>query len=66
MTIKELKKAIKGLPDHMDVLVRQYSDEYAFSMSEVMEVRDISFYESGDEDPEDAVKVPCFVITDEL
>ncbi len=65
MTIKELKNAIKDLPDHMDVLVHQEYDESYFSMSESCNVRKITFQDE-EMDPEEWAEVECFCITDEI
>lgn len=65
MTIKELKKAIENLPDHMDVMIKQENEESPFSMSEKMEVRKITFQDE-EIDPEKWAEVECFCITDEI
>lgn len=65
MTIKELKNAIKDLPDHMDVLIHQEDDESHFSMSQTHEVRKITFQDE-EMDPEEWAELECFCITDEI
>lgn len=65
MTIKDLKKAIADLPDHMDVMLYQTNDEYEYAMSERIEVRSVTFGEEEFPEKEWAV-VECLVISDEV
>lgn len=65
MTIKQLKEAIKDLPDYMDVMIRQENDEYGFSLAENAQPQVVTFFTHEDLAEEYAEDV-CFVITDEI
>lgn len=65
MTVKDLKKAIADLPDHMDVMVEQTNDEGRYGMSERVEVRAVLFQD--EEIPsEEWDRVECLVISDDI
>jgi len=62
MTIKELKAKIKDLPDNMDVMIVQTSEEFKYSLCEIAIVKDVNFSEG------DVVMATdkCLVISDEI
>ena len=65
MTIKELKIAIANLPDNMDVMIEQTSDESLYGMAQKAEVRSVIL--KGDDIPKkEWAKVDCLVISDEF
>lgn len=66
MTIKELKEKIKYLPDHMDVLIMQESEEGGFSQAEEAKVRTITFYDDENDPDGESAEDDCFCITDEI
>ena len=65
MTVKQLKEAIKDLPDDMNVMIHQTWDESPLSESETATVRLVTFA-GEDFEPEDYGKRDCLVISDEL
>lgn len=62
MNIKELKEAIKDLPDNMDVMIEQTNDESRYGMANEVEVENVKF-QDGDND-EVFAEVDCLVIRD--
>lgn len=62
MTVRELKQALKGLPDYMDVYIKQTNDEYSLSYVETAKVVKATFLEdTGENEAKDDV----FLITDD-
>ena len=52
MTIKQLKEAIKDLPDNMDVFIDERITDFTYGLVNNATVREIDFYEDhGDEKP---------------
>lgn len=62
MTVRELKQALKGLPDYMDVYIKQTNDEYSISYVETAKVVEATFVEDTGEDK---AKDDVFLITDD-
>lgn len=50
MTVAQLKKAIENLPDNMDVFVGERETDFLYGLVDKIEVKEINFYESPDED----------------
>ena len=48
MTVKELKEAIKDLPDTMDVFMDERLTEFTYGLVNSAEVREINFMEDID------------------
>lgn len=65
MTIKQLKEAIKDLPDNMDVMIHQTWDESPMSMVEQITVQDVTFG-SEDIDEKEWATEKCLVLTDDF
>lgn len=65
MNVAQLKKIINKLPDHMEVVVAQTSnDDFAFSLAESAKVKKVGFSENAGDTPMCSEK--CLVITDEI
>lgn len=45
MNVKQLKEAIKDLPDNMDVMIYETFSEFTHTTAERAEVEDVGFYE---------------------
>jgi len=61
MTIKQLKEALKGVPDSMQVFIRQENDEFKCVLVESAKLDEINFYD-GENEAIDEV----FILSDEL
>jgi hypothetical protein len=62
MNVKQLKKKIQNLPDHMDVVLKQVNnDEFEISPAETAKVKTVTYYGEKEEP-----KVKCLLITDEI
>lgn len=48
MNVKQLKEAIKDLPDHLDVFVAERKTEFAYGLVNTTTVREINFMEEPD------------------
>lgn len=62
MNVKELKEAIKYLPDNMDVMIEQTNDEGRFGMANEVKVELVKF-QDGDSD-EIFAELDCVIIRD--
>ncbi|MFD2597338.1 hypothetical protein ACFSQ3_00120 [Sphingobacterium corticis] len=63
MTIKELKKAIENLPDHMEVFVDERSTEFRYGLVNSALVKEIPF--SEDPDGKELSRDSVFILTEE-
>ncbi len=63
MTVGELKKALEGHPEHMDVFIKQTNTKFKFSLSESAQVENIPFKEDPNWKP--LAESKEFVISDE-
>lgn len=68
MTVKELKLKLEGVNENLEVFISQSNDEFAASLIETAEVRNVLFTENpeDDETAELACRENVFVITDEI
>jgi len=63
MTVKELRKALKGLDPHMDVVIEKEDGEFTLQMLMTAKVRNCTFSEEGGGLK---AKAKCLVLSDEL
>lgn len=63
MTVKELKKKLNGVPDHLDVFIKQTDDSFAIQPVETAKVIEAEFHE--DSGPLVAT-ADVFMLTDEF
>ncbi len=64
MIVKELKKILENVPDHMDIFIKQTNHEFPNSLAQSGEIKKIAFSES--EGGPVLAKDNAFIITDEF
>jgi len=65
MTVKELKEKIENLPDNMEVFIAERKTEFAYGLVNSAYVKEITFYEEGNESDEDVQAKDTVLIIDE-
>jgi len=64
MKVKQLKKALEGVDENLEVFIHQDNDEFYYSLLESTTVDLISF--SAGDDEEDKAEEKCLILTDEI
>ncbi len=65
MTVKEVKEALKDLPDNMDVFVAERKTGFGYGLVNSVFTKEIAFSEDPDHIPTNAPKVKVVVFDEE-